>query len=38
MKANIPSGLMRQILHRRNRRATVSDEAERVQHTPTLND
>ena len=29
---------MRQILHRRNRRATVSDEAERVQHTPTLND
>ena len=39
MKANILPGLIGQILHTRNSRASVSDEeAERVQQTPTLED
>ena len=39
MKANILSRLMGQILHTRNSGASVRDEeAERVQHPPTLND
>ena len=38
-EANILSGLMCQILHTHNSGASVSDkEAERVQHTPTLDD
>ena len=38
MKANILQGLMGQILHTLNTRATVSDEeAECVQRAPTLN-
>ena len=39
MKANILSGLMSQILHKRYSGASASDEeAERVQYTPTLDD
>ena len=39
MKANIRSELMGQILHTRNSGASISnEEAERVQHTPTLDD